>query len=43
MCIASAAPHEDRNRLLGNLLVYGLSMAIWSAIVCFLFFGLLLS
>jgi di/tricarboxylate transporter len=41
MCIANAAPAEDRNRLFQRLLVYGLAMAVVGALVCYLFFGLL--
>jgi di/tricarboxylate transporter len=41
MCIANAACHEDRNRLFHTLLLYGLSMAVVGALVCYLFFGLL--
>ena len=41
MCIANAACHEDRNRLFRRLLLYGLSMAVVGALVCYLFFGLL--
>jgi di/tricarboxylate transporter len=41
MCIATAACHEDRSRLFRILLLYGLSMAVVGALVCYLFFGLL--
>jgi len=41
MCIANAAAHEDRNRRFQRLLIYGLSMAVVGALVCYLFFGLL--
>ena len=41
MCIANAACHEDRNRLFRRLLLYGVSMAVVGALVCYLFFGLL--
>jgi di/tricarboxylate transporter len=40
MCIANAACHEDRKRLFRALLLYGLSMALVGALVCYLFFGL---
>lgn len=42
LCIANAPPGEDRDRLFRRLLYYGLSMALVSAIVCWLFFGVLL-
>jgi di/tricarboxylate transporter len=42
ICIANVAAHEDKNRLFQHLLIYGLSMAIFGAIVCYLFFGLLI-
>lgn len=41
ICIANAAPHEDRNKLFQYLLIYGLSMAVFGAVVCYVFFGLL--
>jgi Na+/H+ antiporter NhaD/arsenite permease-like protein len=41
MCIANAAAREDRNRLFQRLLIYGLSMAVVGALVCYLFFGIL--
>lgn len=41
MCIANAAAHEDRNQLFHRLLVYGLSMAVVGALVCYLFFVIL--
>src|SRR6266498_3554720 len=41
MCIANAAVHEDRNQLFQRLLIYGLSMAVVGALVCYLFFGVL--
>lgn len=43
ICIANAAPHEDKNKLFRRLMLYGLSMSIFGAIVCYLFFGLLMS
>lgn len=42
LCIANAAPHEDRHQLFRHLLWYGLSMSIVGAIVCYVFFGLLM-
>jgi Na+/H+ antiporter NhaD/arsenite permease-like protein len=42
LCIANAAPHEDRHLLFRHLLWYGLSMSIVGAIVCYVFFGLLM-
>jgi di/tricarboxylate transporter len=41
MCIANAAAHEDRNVLFQRLMIYGLSMAVVGALVCYLFFGVL--
>jgi di/tricarboxylate transporter len=41
ICIANAAAHEDRQQLFRALLIYGLSMAVVGAIVCYLFFGVL--
>lgn len=42
LCIANAPPTEDRDRLFRRLLYYGLSMCAVSALVCWLFFGVLL-
>ncbi|MFN8376194.1 MAG: SLC13 family permease [Anaerolineae bacterium] len=42
LCIANAAAHEDRNLLFRHLLMYGLSMAVIGAFVCYIFFGLLM-
>ena len=42
LCIANAAPHEDRNQLFRHLLWYGLSMSIVGAVICYIFFGLLM-
>jgi di/tricarboxylate transporter len=39
ICIASAAPHEDRRRLFNLLLVWGMSMSVVGAAVCWIFFG----
>ncbi|MDF2573027.1 MAG: hypothetical protein K0R55_4631 [Sporomusa sp.] len=41
LCIACAGEHEDKAKLFRNLLVWGLSMAVVSGIVCLLFFGIL--
>jgi di/tricarboxylate transporter len=41
LCIASAAAHEDRDRLFRRLLIYGLAMSVVGALVCYLFFGVL--
>jgi di/tricarboxylate transporter len=41
LCIACAPPHEDRNRLFTRLLLWGLSMSVVGAVVCYVFFGLL--
>jgi di/tricarboxylate transporter len=42
LCIASAPPAEDRDRLFRRLLYYGMSMSLVSALVCWLFFGVLM-
>lgn len=39
LCIASAAEHEDKAKLFRNLMLWGLSMAVVGAIVCYLMFG----
>lgn len=41
MCLATAAPHEDKAKLFRNLLIWGLSMAVVGAVVCLLAFGVL--
>ncbi|HET6488449.1 MAG TPA: SLC13 family permease [Syntrophales bacterium] len=41
LCIACAAESEDKAKLFRNLLIWGLSMSIVGAIVCWLFFGIL--
>ncbi len=41
LCIACAGEHEDKAKLFRNLLIWGLSMAVVSGIVCLLFFGVL--
>jgi Na+/H+ antiporter NhaD/arsenite permease-like protein len=41
MCLAFAAPEEDRARLYRRLLGWGLSMSVIGALVCWLFFGAL--
>lgn len=41
LCIASAGDHEDKGKLFRNLLIWGLSMAVVSGIICYLLFGLL--
>ena len=41
LCIASAGEHEDKAKLFRNLLIWGLSMSLVGAIVCYVFFGLL--
>ena len=42
LCISNAAPDVDRKRLFNQMLVWGLSMCLVGAIVCYVFFGLLL-
>ncbi len=41
LCIASAAPSEDRRSLFNKMLAWGLSMSLVGALVCWLFFGLI--
>jgi di/tricarboxylate transporter len=41
LCIACAAEHEDKAKLFRELLIWGLSMSIVGAIICFVFFGIL--
>ncbi|MDF2929355.1 SLC13 family permease [Anaerospora sp.] len=41
LCIACAGEHEDKAKLFRNLLIWGLSMSVVGAIVCYIFFGLL--
>jgi Na+/H+ antiporter NhaD/arsenite permease-like protein len=43
LCITNAPLREDKERLFRNLLIYGLSMAVVGAGVCYVFFGLLLA
>jgi di/tricarboxylate transporter len=41
LCVAAAAPSEDRRVLFNQVLAWGLSMSVVGAIVCWVFFGLL--
>jgi di/tricarboxylate transporter len=41
LCIACAAESEDKQKLFRDLLIWGLSMSIVGAIICWLFFGIL--
>ena len=41
LCIACAGEHEDKAVLFRKLLIWGLSMSIVGAIVCWVFFGIL--
>lgn len=41
LCIACAAEHEDKGKLFRNLLIWGLSMSVVGAVVCWVFFGIL--
>lgn len=41
LCIASAGEHEDKAKLFRNLLIWGLSMAVVGAAICYVFFGIL--
>ena len=41
ICIACAADHEDKGKLFRNLLIWGFSMSVVGALLCYLFFGVL--
>jgi Na+/H+ antiporter NhaD/arsenite permease-like protein len=41
LCISNAAPDVDRKRLFNQMLVWGLSMCVVGAIVCYIIFGVL--
>ena len=41
LCVAAAAPSENRRVLFNKVLAWGLSMSIVGAVVCWVFFGLL--
>ena len=41
LCIASAGDHEDKAVLFRKLLIWGMSMSVVGAAVCYVFFGLL--
>jgi hypothetical protein len=41
LCLANAAPSEDRASLFNKMLAWGLSMSVVGGIVCWVFFGLL--
>jgi len=41
LCIANAAVSEDRKSLFNKLMIWGLSMSVIGALVCWVFFGLL--
>jgi hypothetical protein len=41
LCIACAAESEDKQKLFRDLLIWGLSMSVVGAIICWLFFGIL--
>jgi di/tricarboxylate transporter len=41
LCIANAALSEDRKALFNKLMIWGLSMSVIGALVCWVFFGLL--
>ena len=42
LCISNAAPDVDRKRLFNQMLMWGLSMCVVGAIVCYVIFGLFL-
>ncbi len=41
LCIAAAPAHENRTKLFNKLLLWGLSMSVVGAVVCYVFFGVL--
>jgi di/tricarboxylate transporter len=41
LCIAAAPAHENRTQLFNKLLLWGLSMSVVGAVVCYVFFGVL--
>jgi di/tricarboxylate transporter len=41
LCIAAAPVHENRTQLFNKLMLWGLSMSVVGAVVCYVFFGLL--
>jgi di/tricarboxylate transporter len=41
LCIANATASEDRKALFNKLMIWGLSMSVIGALVCWVFFGLL--
>ena len=41
ICIACAAESEDKGKLFRNLLIWGFSMSVVGAIICYVFFGIL--
>jgi di/tricarboxylate transporter len=41
LCIACAGENEDKAKLFRKLLIWGLSMSVVAAILCYVFFGLL--
>jgi len=41
LCIAAAPVHENRTQLFNKLLLWGLSMSVVGAVVCYVFFGVL--
>lgn len=42
LCISNAAPDVDRKRLFNQMLAWGLSMCLVGALLCYVFFGLLM-
>jgi len=42
LCIANAAADVDRRRLFNQMLAWGLSMCVVGALVCYIFFGLMM-
>jgi di/tricarboxylate transporter len=41
LCIANAVASEDRKALFNKLMIWGVSMSVIGAVVCWVFFGLL--
>ena len=41
ICIACAGEHEDKGKLFRQLIIWGFSMSVVGAVLCYIFFGLL--
>jgi len=42
LCLSKRAPDLDRKKVFNQMLMWGLSMCVVGAIVCYIFFGLLM-